>query len=163
MTEEQFWGLIDRARDGRAESADADRLAAVLRPLSTDEIAAFGLMFYEKICDLNSWPLWGAGYVIAGGMSDDGFHYFRSWIIGKGKRVFDLAVANPDALGPDVDDPEVENEAIEYACLDLLEDRGITDDPRDRSSRQADGTPSGAAFDESKVQIVFPKLNALFG
>lgn len=163
MTDDKFWSLIEQARGGLPESADSHRLTTVLRPLSTDEIAAFGLMFYEKICDLNAWRLWGAGYVIAGGMSDDGFHYFRSWIIGKGRRVFDLALVNPDELGPDIDDQDVDNEALEYACLDLLEERGVTDDPRDKSSRFADGDPSGTAFDEQKVHAAFPKLNALFG
>ncbi len=163
MTDEQFWSLIEQARGGLPESADSHRLTAVLRPFGNDEISAFGLMFYEKICDLNDWRLWGAGYVIAGRMSDDSFHYFRSWIIGKGRRVFDLARTNPDALGPDIDDQDVDNEALEYACLDLLEERGVTQDPRDKASRAADGQPSGAAFDEGKVHASFPKLHALFG
>ncbi|MEQ1697624.1 MAG: DUF4240 domain-containing protein [Hyphomicrobiaceae bacterium] len=163
MTNEQFWSLIEQARGGLPESADSHRLTAVLRPLSNGEIAGFGLLFYEKICDLNDWRLWGAGYVIAGGMSDDSFHYFRSWIIGKGKRVFDLALTDPDSLGPDIDDRDVDNEALEYACLDLLEERGVTDDPRDNASRSADGDPSGTAFDEDKVAAAFPKLTALFG
>ena len=164
MTDEQFWSLIEQARGGLPESADSHRLTLLLRPLGNDDITAFGLMFYEKICDLNKWSVWGAGYVIAGGMSDDSFHYFRSWIIGKGKQVFDLALADPDALGPDIDDRDVDNEALEYACLDLLEERGVTDDPRDNCSRNADDAPAGTAFDEDTVQkAAFPKLSALFG
>src|ERR1700690_13017 len=84
MNNEQFWGLLDQARGDSPESADPDRMRTIVEHLSDDEVMAFGLMFYEKLCDLNNWWLWGAGYVIAGGMSDDSFHYFRSWIIGKG-------------------------------------------------------------------------------
>jgi hypothetical protein len=31
---------------------------------------------------------------IAGGMSDDSFHYFRSWIVGK--NAFEVAMTDPD-------------------------------------------------------------------
>ena len=42
----------------------------LLSLLSDDEVLGFGHMFYEKLCELNQWRLWAAGYVIAGGMSD---------------------------------------------------------------------------------------------
>ena len=43
-------------------------------------------------------PLWAAAYVINGGCSDDGFDYFRGWLIVQGRQVFERAVADPDAL-----------------------------------------------------------------
>lgn len=88
---------------------------------SSEEVAAFGHQFYEKVCDLNSYRLWGAGFVITGYMSDDSFHYFRSWIVGKGREVFELALANPDDLGPHIDNPEVDNELLEYIAVELCE------------------------------------------
>ncbi|VVE59175.1 hypothetical protein PAN31117_05280 [Pandoraea anapnoica] len=36
--------------------------------------------------------------MINGGCSDDGFDYFRGWLIAQGKRVFMLALAEPDSL-----------------------------------------------------------------
>lgn len=33
-----------------------------------------------------------------GGCADDGFEYFRNWIISRGKDVYDQAKANPDTL-----------------------------------------------------------------
>jgi hypothetical protein len=74
---------------------------------------------------LNNWRLWAAGYVIAGGMSDDGFHYFRSWIVGKGKKVFDIAMKDPDELGPFIDDTEVDNELLEYVAVEIAKARKI--------------------------------------
>ena len=32
------------------------------------------------------------------GCSDDGFDYFRGWLIARGRQAFDQAVADPDAL-----------------------------------------------------------------
>jgi hypothetical protein len=42
--------------------------------------------------------LWGAAYLINGGASDDGFDYFRGWLIAQGREVFEAAVADPDSL-----------------------------------------------------------------
>jgi hypothetical protein len=86
FTDERFWSIIDEARNGASASASPKALADVLQRLSVAEVSGFGHMFYEKLCALNFWRLWAAGYIIAGGMGDDSFHYFRSWIIGKGKK-----------------------------------------------------------------------------
>lgn len=41
----------------------------------------------------------GAAKRIFGGrLSDDGFEYFRLWLIGRGRLAFDRAVARPDSL-----------------------------------------------------------------
>ena len=162
MTDEQFWHLLDQARGSSTASTKPARLKAVLNLLSDDEVSDFALTFYSKVCDLNNWRLWGAGYVIAGGMSDDGFHYFRSWIIGKGKQVFDIAMKDPDELGPFIDNPEVENELLEYVTVEILKTRGSNVDPRDRAGRNADADPTGELFDENTVANSFPKLAELF-
>jgi hypothetical protein len=96
-------------------------------------------------------------------MSDDSFHYFRSWIIGKGRSVFNLAMENPDDLGPYVDNTEVDNELLEYVPLEILEGRNIDEHPRDRAERYADGAPLGEPFDEVTVGSSYPKLAKLFG
>lgn len=163
ITDDQFWSLIDQARAGNAASASPEGLGEILNRLSDDEILSFGHGFYEKICDLNQWRLWAAGYVIAGGMNDDSFHYFRSWIVGKGRIVFDVAMKDPDELGPFVDNAEVDNELLEYVAVNLLEQRGVEEDPRDRSHRRADEEPTGEPFEEGTVSAAFPKLAALFG
>jgi hypothetical protein len=42
--------------------------------------------------------LWGAAYLICGGCSDDGFEYFRCWLIGQGREVYEAALSDPDSL-----------------------------------------------------------------
>ena len=37
--------------------------------------------------DSYRWDLWGAAYLANGGCSDDGFDYFRGWLIGQGRKV----------------------------------------------------------------------------
>lgn len=160
MADDRFWALIDQARAGSQASASAQQLTRVVEGLNSSEIQDFSYAFYEKLCDLNHWRLWGAGYVISGGMGDDSFHYFRSWIIGKGKAVFEVAHTNPDELGPFVDTREVDNELLEYVPLNVLKKRGIKEDPRDQSDRSPDGKPEGEPFDEDTVAASFPRLSS---
>ena len=96
-------------------------------------------------------------------MSDDSFHYFRSWILGKGRDAFEVAMRDPDELGPFVDNNEVDNELLEYVAVNVLEQRGVEEDPRDRCGRGADDPPTGEPFEEGTVAAAFPKLAALFG
>lgn len=163
IADERFWQLIDKARADNPATAQPKQLKKALSQLTDEEISAFGHMFTEKLCDLNQWRLWAAGYIIAGGMGDDSFHYFRSWIIGKGKNVFEVALRDPDELGPYVDDKEVDNESLEYVAIDILRERGVESDPRDLCERGADDAPVGEPFEEDSVSQLCPKLAARFG
>jgi hypothetical protein len=97
-------------------------------------------------------------------MSDDAFHYFRSWIIGHGKAAYDIALSSPDDLGQFYggEDDEFDNELLEYVVIDVLEERGVEDDPRDTADGNADGTPRGTEYDPNTVHAQFPKLAAQF-
>jgi hypothetical protein len=161
---DRFYEIIDAARPDRLReglSADPDELAGVLEELATDEVGEFLRVYDSELVRLNRWSIWGAGYVAAGGMSDDAFHYFRSWLIGKGRDAVEVALASPDDLADFLDDSELENESLEYAGLEVLETRGV-DDPRDPVSR-TDADPWGDPFDEDTVMSSYPKLAAASG
>ena len=166
MTESKFWELLAKGRRRGAQSACACCMKRYLSKLGDEEVSNFGLMLYEKICDLNDWRVWGAGEVILPQMSGDSFHYFRTWIVGVGKRAFDTARKNPDALGSFIDATEdpvnIDNEPLEYVALEILRERGVNDDPRNRSSRSADDEPEGESFDLHTVHDSYPKLAAQF-
>jgi hypothetical protein len=164
---DNFWRTIEFARGGSspsAPSAHPDNLLRALTPLSAQEVTTFGEEFYQALLDLNRWPVWGAGYVIAGGMSDDSFHYFRSWIIGKGKAAYETALQSPDDLGLFVaqGEEDVENELLEYVAVELAASRGLPD-PRDGFTVFADNEPEGTPWDEDSVFEEYPKLAARFG
>lgn len=132
--------------------------------MESDDIVAFMVAFIHRQLALNKWNLWGAGYVITGGMSDDSFHYFTSWIIGKGRACFDAAIRDPEsltdfiAIGEDVD-----NELLEYVAIEILDKRGVSD-PRDLVADSLDeADPAGLPFDEDTVHETFPRLARKFG
>jgi hypothetical protein len=62
------------------------------------------------------WDLWGAAYLLNGGCSDDGFEYFRGWLIAQGHEVFERVLEDPDVLA---DLPHVRREASADDPLDL--------------------------------------------
>ena len=159
-----FWNHLEAARAGNgpmAPSANPAKLKQVLDKLTVLEVESFCKEFYSKLIELNRWDLWGAGYVITGGMSDDSFHYFRSWIIGKGKECYEVALADPNGLSRFIDDAEVDNELLEYASLQVLESRGSKSDPTSEIAESADDEPKGEAFDEDTVEERFPALVGL--
>jgi hypothetical protein len=55
-------------------------------------------VLWDLMADSYTNPLWAAAYLINGGCSDDGFEYFRGWLIAQGRVTFERIVANPDAL-----------------------------------------------------------------
>jgi hypothetical protein len=63
-----------------------------------------GAGFWEVMADSYRVDLWGAAYLINGGCSDDGYEYFRGWLIAQGRATFERIVADPDALAdlPDI-------------------------------------------------------------
>jgi hypothetical protein len=64
--------------------------------------------------------LWAAAYLINGGCSDDGFEYFRCWLIAQGRQVFEQSRAAPDSLAelPVIGPPRIGRPPIE--CEDML-------------------------------------------
>jgi hypothetical protein len=100
MTEGRFWRLIETAGRERGFGSKAqvralERRLAGLRP---SEILGFERIFERQDSRANTWELWGAAYVIRGGCSDDSFMDFRYWLIARGKKVFEQALASPESL-----------------------------------------------------------------
>ena len=99
MTESEFWTLIQEANARAANtSAIPEWLANRLGEFEVNEIwdfAAWEAMFLDLA---NDERLWMAGYLVCGGLSDDGFEYFKCWLIAQGEVVHKAAIANPDNL-----------------------------------------------------------------
>lgn len=162
VTETEFYAIIDAARPGTSPetpSADPDALYDVLSALPDREVEAFAAEFRRQMVRLNRWSVWDAGYAASGGLSDDAFHYFRTWLIGKGAAVVELALTHPDELVPHLDTDELENEALEYVADDLLEERGVELDET-RGTDVTDAEPDGEPFDEDTSAERHPRLAA---
>ena len=167
---DRFWKIIERTRspDGDQERQMA-ALAAELSGMSRGEIESFGAIFDRLLIESYSWDLWGAAHVIMGGASDDGFEYFRIWLISRGRSVFEAARANPDelaALIPAGFDETAEFELLAYVAADAWAEK-TGDDPTNMP-KPAYPTypdePMGEPFDESSGDLAerYPRLWARF-
>ncbi|MEU7600889.1 DUF4240 domain-containing protein [Streptomyces sp. NPDC040724] len=98
MDKQTFWQLIETARAGAAADEVAGRAAELLAARPAAEIAAAQQVLWDLLAESYRSPLWAAAYVINGGCSDDGFDYFRGWLLTQGRDAFEAALADPDSL-----------------------------------------------------------------
>lgn len=127
MDETEFWELIDSTReaaDGDPED-HADLLVERLVRLDPESVLDFARHFEARYNRAYRWDLWAAAAVLLGGADDDAFDYFRCWLIGRGREVFEGAVHDPDALAELLDDfdEELDGDAEElgYAADEAYE------------------------------------------
>ncbi len=66
--------------------------------LDPESVLDFARHFEARYSRAYTWDLWGAAWVLLDGASDDAFDFFRCWLIGQGRDVFEGAVHDPDAL-----------------------------------------------------------------
>jgi hypothetical protein len=162
------------------QSAEADHdldahvqaLHTLLSALSLQDIVAFEVAFRRYLNDAYTWDLWGAAYVIHGGCSDDGFEYFRRWLVSGGRKVYEAALADPDSLaeldarpGPD---GLWEFEEIYEVAAAVFSEKGGSGDVRDHSEQEAglgESGPAGDAFEDDEEHLArrYPKLWDRFG
>ena len=162
MDIDRFWQLVETAKaqaDGDTE-ARVEALYAVLGSFSPTELQSFQSHYDRQIAASYRWDLWAAAYIINGGCSDDGFRYFRDWLISEGRLVFEKALKDPDSLAdlPHVDPAELES--FGYVALDLHEEKGAGRMPR--ASAGDDGDPAGDPWDEDAVGELLPRLDAKY-
>jgi hypothetical protein len=164
-----FWRIVDRARAVNPVNPEVEA-AAKLSRLSLEQIVAFEDIFDQMTNAAYTMDLWGAAYTINGGASDDGFYYFRTWLVWQGRKVFEAALANPDSLASVVDPgEECESEEYNIAALALQVKTGRpfldcfdeVDRVRDREPRRLPGK-RWDFDDEGQVRRRFPRLAAMY-
>lgn len=128
MNEDLFWAIVQKAVDEAGDDED-EYLEVVmheLSKLSLKEMVGFRLRTDKLLYDSYTSEMWCAGYLMNGGCSDDGFEYFRLWVISRGRKVYEAALANPDNLIDYIaEDAEVdffEFELFWYVAIDAFEE-----------------------------------------
>lgn len=96
----QFWLHIEAAKQASNDDLDkmCDELKYRLAKLEDQEIISFQNIFNQLHADSYQSRLWAAAYIINGGCSDDGFDYFRGWLIAQGQDIYEKALADPESL-----------------------------------------------------------------
>jgi hypothetical protein len=167
VDEARFWDVVARACRSDPRLADEwdQRLQAELEKLEPAEIIEWNHIFDRLAARAYIVDLWGAAYLINGGASDDGFYYFRCWLIGMGRDVYKAAVANPDSLADVVvqgTDAEAEIYAAAHQAWMAVTGRPDTD-PYPARKERAELRGEEWDFDEdAEVRRRLPRLAAMY-
>jgi hypothetical protein len=176
MDLKRFWDIIAASCDPDPDMDDwldtwYGPLVDQLARLPPEDIVAFDLRFDELTSAVYNVDLWGAAYLINGGCSDDGFYYFRCWLVGMGKKVYEAALANPDSLADIVDPGRDDYEAEIYSVpVEAWRQSTGRDDEefyaeRERLSPRSPVKLKGRRWDyddDAQVRKRLPRLAALY-
>ncbi|MDB6064502.1 MAG: repeat-containing protein [Pedosphaera sp.] len=162
MNESAFWSLIETTKEQSLGDANrqVELLQKSLESLSEKNIVDFDCLFDVQMDKSYTRDLWAAAYIINGGCSDDGFDYFRAWLISRGQQVFSDALKDPETL-IDEAEPDVELELIMYAAANAYKTKLKKRLPSSvRPARKLTGDEWEE--DEEALQKKYPKLFARF-
>tara|TARA_R110002153_G_scaffold49209_3_gene138852 strand:+ start:911 stop:1591 length:681 start_codon:yes stop_codon:yes gene_type:complete len=99
LDETIFWNIVDSSvKNTKNQEAQELFLVNEIEKLTPKQMIGFRLRTDKLLYDTYNSEMWCAGYIMNGGCSDDGFEYFRNWIISRGKEVYYKAKENPDSL-----------------------------------------------------------------
>ena len=99
LDETIYWDIVEKSLKHKNNQDDQEKfLVKEIEKLSPKEMIGFRLRTDKFLYDTYNSEMWCAAYIMNGGCSDDGFEYFRNWIISRGKEVFYKAKKNPDSL-----------------------------------------------------------------
>ena len=160
-----FWKIIADARsDARDDEAFLSRIDARLRSLAPEDLLEFEGQFNKILAESYAWRLWGAAYLMNGGCSDDGFEYFRAWLMAQGRQTYEKALEDPDTLALLVN-PEGELEEFMYLARQAYEAKTGEEMP-DTVFHGATRPELGEGWDfedATEMQKRYPKLFAKYG
>jgi uncharacterized protein DUF4240 len=175
MDTRQFWKLIEDARTQVADAADGEAIAAraatLLSAFPREEIVAAEHVLQGLLAASYRDTLWAAASLINGGSGDDGFEYFRGWLIVQGREVFERSVADPDSLAdlpvigpPTLDRPSIECEETLYIAMSAHRAATGAQLPADAFTIRYPEPDAGWDFDfddRTKMERRLPRLTAL--
>ncbi len=158
----QFWEIISKAKSLSNNDIylRPKSLKQVLNTLSPVDIESFNVEYRQKLVETYRWDLWGTAYLINGGCSDDGFDYFRDFLISEGEQVYKQALENPDSLAELEYEDEIELEEFRYAIDDAYTEKTGASLPQ--PNLQQPDNPTGESWDEDELPQLFPKLAGKF-
>ncbi|MFD0964220.1 DUF4240 domain-containing protein [Pseudofulvibacter geojedonensis] len=126
LDETMFWNIVDSSLKNTKNQDSQERfLVKEIEKLTPKQMIGFRLRTDNLLYNTYNSEMWCAGYIMNAGCSDDGFEYFRNWVISRGKNTYYKAKESPDTLITEfVEDTKYyEFEAFWYVALIAFENQ----------------------------------------
>jgi hypothetical protein len=157
MTTEQFWNIIESARQ---EDANPESVAATVRStlerLTVDEVLGFERELMKRHAESYRWDLWAVAYIVNGGCSDDGFDYFRGWLVAKGRNYYEAALADPVRAADEAEPDANECEDMLYVAASAYKSKTGNYPPK--LDIPLPSEPAGEKWEENDLHSLYPEL-----
>ncbi|MFG6352033.1 MAG: DUF4240 domain-containing protein [Oscillospiraceae bacterium] len=138
MNKDLFWEIIDSVNKSFAGMDRESRRCQVvekLLKLSLEEILDWDLILMEYSNAACRNDLWAASAALGAHYTDDGFAYFRSWLISRGKEVYMNAMRDPDSLAAvPLEGESLNYERFGYAAYEAYDAKLFRIDPDSQST-----------------------------
>jgi hypothetical protein len=161
---DRFWALVESAREGGDRCGRVvGRLTDTLVTLPPTAIEEFSRELSTRMAESYRWDLWAVAYVANGGASDDGFDYFRGWLVTRGRAQFERALRDPPAA---VAGARRVNPLLSFECEEMLSvgDQAyekVAHAPLPQTTRVPwPKSPLGSPWTEETIDQIYPGLTA---
>ena len=99
LAEDLYWEIVaESLKNSKDQNEQEKFLIKEISKLTPKQMIGFRLRTDQLLYDTYNSEMWCASYLMNDGSSDDGFEYFRNWVISRGKEVYYQAKENPDTL-----------------------------------------------------------------
>ena len=162
MDRETFWTIIDA---GKKRSSDVDSIAPVVTQIleqsSIDDIISFVQHQKNLMGESYRYDLWAIAYIMNGGCSDDGFEYFRAWLMANGFERWVTTLENPESIGDWVNWNRMTYEYEEMIYVGVIAYRNKTgkEFPYEKLETDRPLKPIGNLWQEHQLEELYPKLS----
>ena len=161
MDRDAFWKIIDWSSERASGDAEQREIVhEILLTLTPQEIIEFERHAFECLVEAYRWDLWAVAYIINGGCSDDGFLYFRCWLLAQGRKFFEAALKDPPRAADGVEDMDEAEGDLPFVIYGAYQEKtGEERMPGRRiGSSQEPDEPKGKPWDEDELPKLYPDL-----
>ena len=121
-----YWQIIENSLDTADSLAEQeDNLINELSLLTAEDIIGFKLRTEYLLFQSYQSDLWCAATIMNEECSEEGFKFFRQWLISQGKNLFTDAMMNPDLLAKYFDEGFNEDDLYEFEFFTLIPDKAF--------------------------------------
>jgi hypothetical protein len=153
----QFWDLIENSRQTSSSIPEQiEMMDAELENLEPKEIILFQELLEDKLCEAYTWDLWALAYIAQDGCSDDGFEYFRAWIILQGRELFTNALEDIHLVLDEIP-PGLETHAESLLSLARIAYQSQTGEILPEA-KPTTCPLKGSAWEEDELRTLYPRV-----